>query len=74
MSSRKPRKSEPYKLDHLKKLCVKYNVQTHGSRASIAERLSSLRGSYLTKNEKRGISPYLKNNKNKKLLMKSMTR
>ena len=61
-------------MDHLKKLCVKYNVQTHGSRASIAERLSSLRGSYLTKNEKRGISPYLKNNKNKKLLMKSMTR
>ena len=69
---KKSRKLEPFKLDHLKKLCVKYKVQTHGSKATIAERLSSLRGSYLTKNEKRGIKPYLKNNKNKKLLMKSM--
>jgi len=51
-------------------MCVKYGVQTNGSKA---ERLSSLRGSYLTKNEKLGILPYLKNNKNKKLLMKSIT-
>ena len=71
-SPKKSRKLEPFNLDRLKKLCVKYKVQTHGSKATIAERLSSLRGSYLTKNEKRGIKPYLKNNKNKKLLMKSM--
>ena len=73
MTPRTPRKGEPFGLERLKKMCVKYGVQTNGSKASIAERLSSLRGSYLTKNEKLGILPYLKNNKNKKLLMKSIT-
>ena len=72
----KPRKGETRKVSKklLQSMCVKYNLQTHGSRKSLAERLSSLRGSYLTNTEKLRILPFLKNNKNKKLLMKSVVK
>ena len=51
-------------------LAKKYKLTKSGSKKLIAERLSSLRGSYLTKTEKNMILPYLSNNVNKKLLLK----
>ena len=44
------------------KLAKKYGVTQSGSKKQIAERLSSLRGSYLSKTEKKIILPYLSNN------------
>ena len=55
-------------LEDLKKLCDKYGITRNGTRSSLAERLSSLRGSYLSNTERKKILPLLKNNKNKKFL------
>uniref|UniRef100_A0A6C0KZU4 Uncharacterized protein n=1 Tax=viral metagenome TaxID=1070528 RepID=A0A6C0KZU4_9ZZZZ len=52
------------------KLAKKYKLVQSGSKKQIAERLSALRGKYLSKTEKKLILPYLSNNVNKKLLLK----
>ena len=56
------------------KLAKKYGVSQTGSKKQIAERLSGLRGSYLSKTEKKIILPYLSNNVNKHILLKHKTR
>jgi len=56
------------------KLAKKYGVTQSGSKKQIAERLSGLRGSYLSKTEKKMILPYLSNNVNKRVLVKHTTR
>ena len=56
------------------KLAKKYGVTQSGSKKQIAERLSGLRGSYLSKTEKKMILPYLSNNVNKRILLKHKTR
>ena len=56
------------------KLAKKYGVTQSGSKKQIAERLSGLRGSYLSKTEKKIILPYLSNNVNKHILLKHKTR
>ena len=56
--------------DMLVNLAKKYNLTQSGSKKQIAERLSSLRGSYLSNTEKKLILPFLANNVNKKLLLK----
>ena len=56
------------------KLAKKYRITQSGSKKQIAERLSSLRGSYLSKTEKKLILPYLSNNVNKRILLKHKTR
>lgn len=55
------------------KLAKKYGVTQSGSKKQIAERLSSLRGSYLSKTDKKLILPYLSNNVNKRILLKHKT-
>lgn len=57
-------------LANFVKLAEKYNLVQSGSKKQIAERLSALRGKYLSKTEKKLILPYLSNNVNKKLLLK----
>lgn len=58
-------------LSDFKGLAKKYNVTTSGSRTELAERISNLRGRYLTKSEIEMIKPYLKKQtKNKKILLK----
>lgn len=56
------------------KLAKKYGLSQSGSIKQIAERLSGLRGAYLSKNEKQLILPYLSNNVNKRILIKQKTR
>jgi len=56
------------------KLAKKYGLTLSGSKKKIAERLSSLRGAYLSKTEKKIILPYLSNNVNKRVLLKHKTR
>ena len=56
------------------KLAKKYGVTQSGSKKQIAERISGLRGSYLSKTEKKKILPYLSNNVNKRILIKNKTR
>ncbi len=56
------------------KLAKKYKLTKSGSKKEIAERLSSLRGSYLSKTERNLIIPYLSNNVNKRILLKNKTR
>lgn len=56
------------------KLAKKYGVTQSGSKKKIAERLSSLRGAYLSKTEKKIILPYLSNTVNKDILLKNKTR
>ena len=56
------------------KLAKKYGITQSGSKKQIAERLSGLRGSYLSKTEKKMILPYLSNNVNKRILLKHKTR
>ncbi len=61
-------KENSISLEDLQKLCDKYGITRNGTRSSLAERLSSLRGSYLSNTERKKILPLLKNNKNKKIL------
>jgi hypothetical protein len=61
-------------LDTFVKLAKKYGLSQSGSKKQIAERLSGLRGAYLSKNEKQLILPYLSNNVNKRILIKQKTR
>lgn len=56
------------------KLAKKYGLAQSGSKKKIAERLSSLRGAYLSKTEKKIILPYLSNTVNKDILLKNKTR
>tara|TARA_B100001996_G_scaffold351517_1_gene311608 strand:- start:48 stop:413 length:366 start_codon:yes stop_codon:yes gene_type:complete len=60
-------------LETFIKLAKKYQVIQSGSRKQIAERLSSLRGSYLSKTDKKIILPYLSNNVNKRILLQDFT-
>ena len=55
-------------LKDLKLLCDKYGVTKSGSKSELADRLSSLRGEYLSNAERKKILPYLPNNKNKDIL------
>jgi len=55
-------------LKDLKLLCDKYGVTKSGSKSELADRLSSLRGEYLSNAERKIILPYLPNNKNKNIL------
>lgn len=55
-------------LKDLKLLCDKYGVTKSGSKSKLANRLSSLRGEYLSNAERKKILPYLPNNKNKNIL------
>lgn len=58
-------------LADFKALAKKYSVSTSGSRTTLAETISNLRGRYLTKAEIEMIQPYLKKQtKNKKILLK----
>lgn len=61
-------------LEFLIKLAKKYSISHNGSKKQIAERLSGLRGSYLSITEKKLILPYLSNNKNKNILLKHISR
>ena len=61
-------------LEFFIKLAKKYRVSQSGSKKKLAERLSSLRGSYLSNNEKKLILPYLSNTVNKRILLKHKTR
>ena len=61
-------KENSISLEDLRKLCDKYGITRNGTRSSLAERLSSLRGSYFSNTERKKILPLLKNNKNKKIL------
>tara|TARA_R110000851_G_scaffold62281_2_gene142991 strand:+ start:376 stop:609 length:234 start_codon:yes stop_codon:yes gene_type:complete len=63
-------KRDSISLEDLKILCDKYHLSRTGTKTSLAERLSSLRGSYLTNSERKKILPLLKNNKNRKILEK----
>ena len=63
-------KEDSISLEDLKILCDKYQLSRSGTKTSLAERLSSLRGSYLTNSERKKILPLLKNNKNRKILKK----
>lgn len=56
------------------KLAKKYGVTQSGSKKQISERLSGLRGAYLSKTEKKIILPYLSNNVNKRIIIKNKTR
>ena len=47
-------------LADFKALAKKYSVSSSGSRTTLAETISNLRGSYLTKAEIEMIQPYLK--------------
>ena len=58
----------------LVKLAKKYGISQSGSKKQIAERLSGLRGAYLSKKEIQIILPYLSNNINKRILLKNKTR
>ena len=55
-------------------LAKKYNISSSGSRKKIAKRLCDLRQHVLTKKEKLLIEPYVPNNKNKKLMMKNLSK
>jgi len=55
-------------LKDLKLLCDKYGVIKSGSKTGLANRLSSLRGVYLSNAERKKILPHLPNNKNKNIL------
>jgi hypothetical protein len=55
-------------LKDLKLLCDKYGVTKNGSKTELADRLSSLRGVYLSNAERKKILPHLPNNKNKNIL------
>ena len=55
-------------LKDLKLLCDKYGVTKSGSKTELANRLSSLRGVYLSNAERKKILPHLPNNKNKNIL------
>lgn len=58
-------------LSELKALAKKYNVSPSGSKSTIAERISNLRGRFLTKSEIEKIKPLLKKrNKNRMILLK----
>jgi hypothetical protein len=61
-------------LNELKQLALKYNLSQSGSKFKLANSLSSLRGAYLSKQEKSKILPLLKNNVNKRILIKNKTR
>ena len=63
-------KRDSISLEDLKILCDKYHLSRTGTKTSLAERLSSLRGSYLINSERKKILPLLKNNKNRKILEK----
>ena len=52
-------------------LAKKYRISPSGTKKQIAQRLSSLRGSYLSKKEKNIIIPYLSNNVNKRILLQN---
>ena len=52
-------------------LAKKYRISPSGTKKQIAQRLSSLRGSYLSKKEKNIIVPYLSNNVNKRILLQN---
>ena len=55
-------------------LAKKYNISHNGTKKQITERLSALRGSYLSKKEKNIILPYLSNKVNKRILLQHKTR
>lgn len=58
-------------LADFKALAKKVGVTTSGTKTMLAERISNLRGRYLTKAQIEMIKPYLKkNNKNKNILLK----
>ncbi len=58
-------------LADFKALATKYSVITSGSRTQLAERISNLRGQYLTKSEIEMINPFLKKkNKNRAIFLK----
>jgi hypothetical protein len=58
-------------LADLKALAKKVGDTTSGTRTMLAERISNLRGQYLTKAQIEKIKPFLKRNtKNKKILLK----
>jgi hypothetical protein len=56
-------------LSDIKKLAKKYSVTDNGSRAHISAVLCSARSSYLSKKERKMILPFLKNSKNKTILL-----
>ena len=70
-----PRKNNTLKNNSLQifiELAKKYRVQHKGrTKKQIADSLSGLRGSYLSKKEKNIIVPYLSNNVNKRILLKN---
>ena len=63
-------KEDSISLEDLKILCDKYHLSRSGTKTSLAERLSSLRGAYLSNSERKKILPLLKNNKNRSILKK----
>ena len=70
-----PRKNNSLKNNSLQifiELAKKYRVQHKGrTKKQIADSLSGLRGSYLSKKEKNIIVPYLSNNVNKRILLQN---
>ena len=56
-------------LSDIKKIAKKYSVTDNGSRAHISAVLCSARSSYLSKKERKMILPFLKNSKNKTILL-----
>ena len=70
-----PRKNNTLKNNSLQifiELAKKYRVQHKGrTKKQIADSLSGLRGSYLSKKEKNIIVPYISNNVNKRILLQN---
>ena len=70
-SRKKNKELSPKKasLSDIKKLAKKYSVTDNGSRTHISAVLCSARSSYLSKKERKMILPFLKNSKNKTILL-----
>ena len=57
--------------DQIAKIAKKYNLSTSGSRNRLADLLAATRSRYMTKTEKKLIEPFLSNNKNKKIFLRT---
>ena len=74
MSRRRSNKKSNQRLatrDQIAKIAGKYNLITSGSRNRLADLLAATRSRYMTKTEKKLIEPFLSNNKNKKIFLRT---
>ena len=70
-SKNKTLKTKQYSKKQIVDLCKKYGVTTSGSKKELANRLAAMRSVYMIQKDKRMILPFLSNNVNKKIFVKT---